>query len=894
MPKSGEMPAGSTGRVARDIAGESVSTRFIHAVEDLDLSGPYSAFESFLVDLSSALTAVQPDELETEILRWLKRLAEQLGAELCTIGEYRESDGNPESLLQWTVGNQPLPLFTDPDSWAQARLAAGELVTLSSLDDLPEEAAASRRVLEAMRIRSGLWVPMVIEELVVGAIGLGTLSEERTWPPAIVNRCRLVAQVLGNALLRRRRALEISKRKEFEALVAGILARFANTGDHMNDQITTSLQQLGEILEVDRVSYLHINPESSSLIPTHQWRAEGIAEDAVPLDENVAPSMPWLAGEMLTNRATIVNYLDDIPEEAKVERQYCREVGIQSFVMVPGRVDGELYAALALDTIREARRWDARTIKRLSVVTQVIADAQVRECANSEIERVQLFERAISTVAAGLVNLPPELVASEIEKGLKIVGEALGADTITLALPQADGDLRVVYEWTSERLPGHVYKGEQFQDFSWLADQIRNNELVTISKLSEWPPEATAEIASCRKHGLEATNLVPFQLRNDQIGYVIISWAGPQVALSHLVVQQQLVGKILGEALSRREAELALRDSLTEIEALKDSLRKENVYLRQEAKVKFRTTDIVGDSAALQETLVKVQQVAPTDSTVLILGETGTGKELIARAIHENSSRRDNLMVQVNCASLPSTLIEAELFGREKGAYTGALTRELGRFEIADGSTIMLDEIGEMSLDLQAKLLRVLQDGEFERLGSTKTRKVDVRVIAATNRDLAEAMEKKEFREDLYYRLNVFPIAVPPLRERVEDMSQLVWAFVQEFSQTMGKTIEAIPANSMDALKSYSWPGNVREVRNVIERAMIVSPGPTLQIELPVGRLSPGVDSRRLADVEYEHIRSVVESTNWRVRGPGGAADILGLKPTTLEARMKKLGLKRA
>ena len=284
------------------------------------------------------------------------------------------------------------------------------------------------------------------------------------------------------------------------------------------------------------------------------------------------------------------------------------------------------------------------------------------------------------------------------------------------------------------------------------------------------------------------------------------------------------------------------------------------------------------------------------DDTGFVI-ETGTGKELLARAIHNISPHADKLMVTVNCAALPSSLVEAELFGREKGAYTGALSRELGRFEIADGSTILLDEIGELSLNLQAKLLRILQEGEFERLGSSTTRKVDVRVLASTNRDLTKAVENKEFRVDLFYRLNVFPIELPPLRNRIEDIPQLVWMFVQKFSETMGKTIETIPVDAMDSLKAYTWPGNVREVRNVVERAMIVNQGPILEIELPgdaVRSMRGAVASEKLVDVEREHIRAVIESTGWRIRGSGGAAEILGLKPTTLEARMKKLGLERS
>ncbi len=313
-------------------------------------------------------------------------------------------------------------------------------------------------------------------------------------------------------------------------------------------------------------------------------------------------------------------------------------------------------------------------------------------------------------------------------------------------------------------------------------------------------------------------------------------------------------------------------------------------------KIEIMQTDddeIIGDSAALRATLGRARKVAPTESTVLITGETGTGKELLARAVHRNSKRRQKPLVKVNCAALPASLVEAELFGREKGAYTGAMTREQGRFEVADGGTILLDEIGELPMELQAKLLRVLQEGEFERLGSPKTLKVDVRVIASTNRDLVKAVDSGKFREDLYYRLSVFPIEVPTLAERKDDIPKLVWGFIQQFSLAMGKTIESIPEKSMEQLRAYDWPGNVREVRNIIERAMIISEGPILEVELPCRSKAPRKKSKRMADVEREHITAVARSTGWRIRGQNGAAEILGLKPTTLEARMKRLGIKR-
>ena len=303
---------------------------------------------------------------------------------------------------------------------------------------------------------------------------------------------------------------------------------------------------------------------------------------------------------------------------------------------------------------------------------------------------------------------------------------------------------------------------------------------------------------------------------------------------------------------------------------------------------------IVAESLAIQQALEQAERVAPMPSTVLLLGETGVGKEVFAKAIHEMSPRRDRPMIRVSCAAIPSTLIESELFGHERGAYTGAIARQVGRFEAANQSTLFLDEIGELSADVQVKLLRVLQERVIERLGSTQPVKVDVRIIAATNRDLETAVAEGTFREDLYYRLNVFPIAIAPLRERPEDIPALAWKFVEEVSQPLGKSIESIAPESMREMRHYSWPGNVRELRNLIERAVILADGPRLTVPLPQRALSrPRGTSLTLRSVQIEHIRATLDSTNWRIRGRDGAADRLGLKPTTLETRMAKLGLFR-
>jgi PAS domain S-box-containing protein len=345
----------------------------------------------------------------------------------------------------------------------------------------------------------------------------------------------------------------------------------------------------------------------------------------------------------------------------------------------------------------------------------------------------------------------------------------------------------------------------------------------------------------------------------------------------------------------RKESEVALRHAHEELSQLKTQLEAENIYLQQELDLDQALGEIVGHSDAIKYVLSKINVVAATDSTVLVTGETGTGKELIARAIHTSSSRKERSLIKVNCAALPGSLIESELFGYEKGAFTGALVRKLGRFELADGGTIFLDEIGELPLESQVKLLRVIQEGEFERIGGTKTIKVDVRIIAATNRNLKLESEKGTFREDLWYRLNVFPITAPPLRQRREDIPLLVEHFVNKYAKRFGKAITSVSPRTLQSLQSHTWPGNVRELANIIERAVIHTQGPVLHLAEPLGEMveDSASHTQSLEEIERTHIINILENTGWRIEGPNGAAKLLGLNASTLRARMVKLGIQR-
>lgn len=367
----------------------------------------------------------------------------------------------------------------------------------------------------------------------------------------------------------------------------------------------------------------------------------------------------------------------------------------------------------------------------------------------------------------------------------------------------------------------------------------------------------------------------------------VLSRIGTHLALATLRLN-------LEQLVSERTAEL--NKTLAELEGLKDQLAAENVYLKEEIKQSKNPDDIISQSKIFEKVLTKIRQVAPTNSTVLINGESGTGKELLARAVHNLSNRKNRPLIKLNCAALPASLIESELFGHEKGAFTGATAQKSGRFELADGGTLFLDEIGEMPIDLQPKLLRVLQEGEFERVGSTKTLKVNVRIIAATNRDLEKEITQGSFREDLYYRLNVFPVLSIPLRERKEDIPLLVKHFCQKHGADQGKVIDQVPQKVIDALVAYHWPGNIRELENVVERSIIMSPRGTLILDDWSPR-KPVIGSTgslmTMEECEREHIIFVLNKTNWKVSGSNGAAQILDMVPTTLDSRMRKLGIKR-
>lgn len=526
------------------------------------------------------------------------------------------------------------------------------------------------------------------------------------------------------------------------------------------------------------------------------------------------------------------------------------------------------------------------------LVSTTIRDVTERQ--RLEVLRSELgFERLISELSAKFINLPSDEVDAEIRNGLRRIVEECGTDQCVLSEVDIEtGALMVTHSWQLDGIPPPSDRRMKEQ-FPWVYAELSAGRVASVERLEDLPVEAVTEAAFLKRTGMKSALNVPLVVGRRLIGCLSLCSFSHEERWDPVTTSRlQKLGNVFANALERKRDNERLRAAYAEISDLKERLELENLYLREEIMLEHNHHGIVGQSAAILSVLKKAEQVAATDSAVLITGETGTGKELIGRTIHELSRRKDKAMVKVNCAAMPASLVESEFFGREKGAYTGALSREIGRFELADRSTIFLDEIGELPIELQAKLLRVLQEGEFERLGSPRTVKVDVRVIAATNRNLQDAVREGKFREDLFYRLSVFPIEVPALRQHKEDLPALVWHILRNLCKRMGRNVESIHPATLKAFEAYSWPGNVRELSNLIERYLILNPGRVFKAEVPAF-VEAASQGRTLDDVERRHIEEVLQETSWRVRGKGGAAEILGVKPTTLEAKMKKLDINR-
>jgi transcriptional regulator with GAF, ATPase, and Fis domain len=669
--------------------------------------------------------------------------------------------------------------------------------------------------------------------------------------------------------------------------------------DRIDAEIERAVGRVGELAGADRVTVTQLGAPGEAPRRTHQWVRETVPR--MPGDDSVTP-FPWVASRVVQGRETVViASVDELPIDAVRDRAALARFSICSLAAFPLTVADDVVGALSFATVELERPCPAALVHRLRTASEMVANALARQRAHQDLVRQLEFEQLVAQLAAAFVNLPAAALDDHITAVLGRVAEFLDLDRSNLAQRGvADEAFHVTHQWVREGWPPMPpFVPEKVMP--WIVEQALAGNEVAFSDLDDLPPAAAGERAFFGAHGPRAALLTPLTANGTVIGAVAFgSFRRRQVWSPDLIRRLGLVANLIGNALARQRADVELRATLDENERLRRRLEAENEYLQQKIKSAHALDDeIVGRSRAIRAVLHKVDQVAGTDVPVLLLGETGVGKELFAHAIHARSTRPERPLITVNCAALPPSLIESELFGHEKGAFTGATQARAGRFELADGGTLFLDEIGDLDAALQAKLLRALQGGEIQRLGSSRTHKVDVRIIAATNRDLQREMEEGRFRQDLYYRLGVFPVEVPPLRERREDIPLLVWHFIQGRQSALRRIIKDVPAAAMDALVAYDWPGNVRELQNVIDRALILSTGAVLTIDEAFGPTRPTRESRRTAsldtlrDTERTHIMRMLDRCGWKIEGRGQAADRLGLRPSTLRNRMRKLGISR-
>jgi len=633
---------------------------------------------------------------------------------------------------------------------------------------------------------------------------------------------------------------------DYHTRVSAISARMVKVAhEDLDAEIQRALQEALQPLGVDRGGLLEVLADSPVVRIKYAWYDDGL--EPVSQEINLAEKYPWAYRHIVVQgKIWAMSRIEDLPSEAEIDLQSYRLLGSKSVLSIPLFIGHKVHYIFTVNALKMERTWPDELVTHLRLLGEIFVSALRRRADHDALlEAKERLALAAESADAGLWEL-------DLESGI-YWGTERGREMFGFA-----PELNVTREHVQEM----IHPDDR--------EMVQNVMAKAISDKGQANVEYRVVLPSGQTRWLQGWG----RFRE---GFA------PQ--------KPRLLGITL-DVTDRKQMELQLKEQLQEIGSLHRQLEQENSYLRNEMMSCRERRNLRNFGERMQEVLVKVGQVAGTDCTVLIEGETGTGKEVLAHAIHQGSQRSNRVMIKVNCAALPMALVESELFGREKGAFTGALNRQVGRFELADGSTLFLDEIGEMPLETQAKLLRVLQEGEFERLGSPKTFKVNVRIIAASNRDLAMEVEQGRFRRDLYYRLNVFPIRLPPLRERRDDIPLLAWEFINEFGERMGKKIRRVAKHDMARLMAHPWPGNIRELRNVIEHAMIVSNGDTLDLRR-LSMAAPQDESAvTLEEVERRHIRKILDSTGNRIKGPGGAAELLAVKPSTLYSRMSKLGMK--
>ena len=689
----------------------------------------------------------------------------------------------------------------------------------------------------------------------------------------------------------------------FQQYIFDLSAVFiAIPADNVPAEIDLRLREIALFWGFDQVFLCRLTDNDSILTTIHAFNAPGVT--SAPSKTKTA-TLPWLIEAIYNGQAiTLTHVLDELPDDARIDRDLVERLGIKSALILPFIVGGQVQGGLFFNSVRRHREWPPELVKSMEHLGQILAGALERLKAFDRLQYAMRFDRLLSEISATYIDLPARDIVQYIQKDLGRLGSFLNVERCVFYLAGKKGTFQIddLFNWWHEEDSENIKKVQAWiranpgyiHTLKYFFDKWNRGEVVQFTSLEELPPEALELKQVHQRFGTQSWLSVPISVGGRIVGALVIATIRSQrVWPEELIPRIRLFGEIFANAINRKDHETTLQNAFNEIKRLKRQIEADYVYLRDELTLEHNFEEIIGKSDALKNVLFKVEQVAPTDASVLILGETGTGKELIARAIHHAGNRSERPLIKVNCAALPPNLIESELFGHEKGAFTGADKQRIGRFELAHGASLFLDEIGELPLELQPKLLRVLQEGEFERLGGSHTHRVDVRIIAATNRNLEKEVEGGRFRSDLWYRLNSFPISIPPLRDRMDDIPLFVTYFINQYCAKIGKRFDKIPRKIIQDLTDYSWPGNIRELGNIISQAVIISEEGNLQISIPNSPNRLHADKKSFKEMEKTFLLGVLEDSGWKIEGRMGAAKKLDLKPSTLRNKMIKLDIKR-
>ncbi len=873
----------------------------------------HQQIQHMILHVSSNLIGLPVNEMAAEINKQLQNISQCLKFDRCCVLTFIDNNSELDMIFDYQAGDGKSAKTTIDFSqmpWYLNKIRSGCPIILRNLpEDLPSHASIEKAICSESGLKSIFAFPLSNSTTTFGILVFESF-QHRVWPEKIQHLLGHLSKIFSKIIIQKKEEEKFDELFEFESILLEISTEFTELSViDVRSHIERGLERIGKLLNADRVTLL--DAESGSYTKfikpsVYSWAKEG--DPPLPKYADLYTAFPWTCSQLISGNIIRFSRLEELPDVAAVDRNSLTQTRTKSHISVPISLGGPVVGSLSITTSTEYRSWPDAIIPRIRLVGEVFSNSLARakremevKKSSDKIKELFDFERILSEISSEFANLSARDIDKNIERGLERIGKFLKADRVNQIELSHETNQKhlnlLLNSWANDSFKPLPKLNDLYGAFPWVCSQLKNGEIVQFSTPDELPSKASVDKKTMRYFGTKSCVSVPIFIDGPTtIALSLVTVKEHRMWPNEIISRLRLLGEVFANALVRKKREMELITAFNQIKNLKHQIEADFTYLQEEINIKFDNYNMIGESETFKSMIYKIHQIADTDTTVLITGESGTGKEIAARAIHASSRRKNRPMVKVNCAALSSSLIESELFGHEKGAFTDAKKMRIGRFELANGNTLFLDEIGELPLASQAKLLRVLQEGEFERIGGSKTIHVDVRIIAATNRNLELDVMHGRFRQDLLFRLNIFPIEMPPLRRRLEDIPLFTNWFAEKFRKKLGKPILKIPARVMKALQNYHWPGNIRELENMIERAVIQSQGTTLTLASSLSNvhdLPAKADQKyTLDEVERNHILKILEQTRWRVSGPKGAALILDLHPSTLKSRMRKLNIR--